>query len=194
MPINTQWFRDKLRDKELSQRKLAKYLKLDPAAVSLLLRGQRRMTTDEANAIAGLLGVKTSEVLRQAGVPVSDDVRRVPVAGYIDASGVVTPLPAGTHDRIIGPADLPDHAYALQKRAVNDLSDGWMFYVSGTHDAPQIVVDHLAICTTTQGRTYLSHLRRGYKADTFNLVSNAGAILENQSIAWASPVLWVKPL
>lgn len=192
--VNTQWFRSRLADKQLSQRQLAKLMKLDPGAVSLALRGQRRMTNEEVRTLADLLGVKATEVLRQLGIPVSDDVRRVPVAGYIDAQGVVTPLPNGTHDRIEGPADLPDHSYALQKRAVNDLSDGWLFFVSGSHDEPSSVVDHLAICTSTQGKTYLAHLRRGYKAETFNLVSNAGNILENQSLAWAAPVLWVKPV
>jgi len=35
----------------LSQRKLAKLLDLDPAAVSLMLRGRRKMTAEEAAAI-----------------------------------------------------------------------------------------------------------------------------------------------
>jgi transcriptional regulator with XRE-family HTH domain len=194
MNVNTQWFRARLADKQLSQRQLAKLMNLDPAAVSLALRGQRRMTNEEARQMADLLGVKATELLRQLGVAITDDVKRTPIVGYIDGLGVVTPLPAGTHDRIEGPADLPDHSYALQRRAVNDLSDGWLFFVSGTHEDPDAVVDHLAICTSATGKSYLAHLRRGYKAGTYNLVGNSTEIIENQSLAWAAPVLWVKPV
>lgn len=194
MNVNTQWFRARLADKELSQRQLAKLMKLDPGAVSLMLRGQRRMTNEEVRLLAWVLGVKATEVLRQLGVAITDDIKNTPIVGYIDGLGVVTPLPAGTHDRIAGPADLPNQSYALQRRAVNDLSDGWLFFVSGSHEDPNAVVDHLAICTTAPGKSYLAHLRRGYKAGTFNLVGNSTEIIENQSLAWAAPVLWVKPV
>lgn len=43
--MNTKWFRQRLKELELSQRGLAKLLDLDAAAVSYMLRGQRRMTS-----------------------------------------------------------------------------------------------------------------------------------------------------
>lgn len=46
--MNTKWFRDRLRGIELSQRGLAKLLDVDAAAVSYMLRGQRKMTLQEA--------------------------------------------------------------------------------------------------------------------------------------------------
>ena len=66
--VDTHWFRDRLRDASLSQRQLAFRLGLDPAAVSLMLRGMRGMTAAEASGIAKLLSVSAEEVLQRAGV------------------------------------------------------------------------------------------------------------------------------
>ena len=49
MPMQTEWFKQKLAERKLSQRQLAKLMGLDPAAVSLMLRGQRKMTNEEAH-------------------------------------------------------------------------------------------------------------------------------------------------
>ena len=68
--IDNRWFIGRLADKQISQRKLAKHLGLDPAAVSLMLRGKRKMSASEAADIARLLGVGTDEVLARAGAGV----------------------------------------------------------------------------------------------------------------------------
>ena len=65
--IDTRWFQDRLADKQLSQRQLAARLRLDPAAVSLMLRGRRKMSVAEAAEIANYIGVEVDEVLRHAG-------------------------------------------------------------------------------------------------------------------------------
>lgn len=66
--IDTRWFQDRLSDRGVSQRKLARVLGLDPAAVSLMLHGRRKFTAREAVDIAGVLGVDVDEVLRHAGL------------------------------------------------------------------------------------------------------------------------------
>lgn len=50
--MNTEWFRQLLSTRKLSQRGLAKLMELDPAAVSLMLRGQRKMTNEEAHQVS----------------------------------------------------------------------------------------------------------------------------------------------
>lgn len=65
--VDTRWFQDRLADKRLSQRQLAARMNLDPAAVSLMLRGRRRMSVTEAAEIARYLGVEVDDVLRHAG-------------------------------------------------------------------------------------------------------------------------------
>jgi transcriptional regulator with XRE-family HTH domain len=74
--IDTRWFQNQLADKRLSQRQLAKRLSLDPAAVSLMLRGKRKMSASEAAEIAAQLGVSADEVLMRAGSSPTVPVRR----------------------------------------------------------------------------------------------------------------------
>ena len=116
MPMNTEWFKQKLAERKLSQRQLAKQMDLDPAAISLTLRGMRKMTNEEAHLLASKIGVPVTEVLRQAGIEVLDDVRSVKVMGYVDTDSAVTLFPKRTYDKVVGPADCPEGTYALQMR------------------------------------------------------------------------------
>lgn len=84
---DTRWFQNRLADQRLSQRRLAAMLNLDPAAVSLMIRGKRRMSAAEAAEIARFLGVSVEEVLVRAGVSptIPDRVAKV------EPSATVTP-------------------------------------------------------------------------------------------------------
>jgi transcriptional regulator with XRE-family HTH domain len=68
--IDTRWFQGRLMDRQISQRKLAKHLGLDPAAVSLMLRGKRKATAQEVAEIARTLGVGVDEVMARLGTGV----------------------------------------------------------------------------------------------------------------------------
>lgn len=76
--INAEWFRNKLTQKGRSQRGLARHLKLDPGAVTLMLQGKRKMQLDEAREIASFLGEPVAAVLRAAGLPVGSVAADVP--------------------------------------------------------------------------------------------------------------------
>jgi transcriptional regulator with XRE-family HTH domain len=193
--MNTEWFRQVLASKKLSQRKLAQLLELDPAAVSLMLRGQRRMTNEEAYQIGVVLGVKTTEVLRQAGIAVSDDVRHVKVTGHVDKDEVVTLFPRRTHDKVVGPADCPEGTYALQKRSPGHPHDGWMLFVSPAEDDPRAHLGQLCCVALENGEHVTAFLQRGYRTGTFNLINGADgrAIRTDANVVWASRILWIKP-
>lgn len=195
MDIDREWFSERLQARKLSQRGLAKLLELDPSAITLAFKGQRKFTNGEANQLASILGVSVAEVLRRAGVPASDDVRRVPIAGTISAECAVTLLPAQTHDLVVCPADVPAGGFALQMRASANMKDRWLYFVSGEHMAPDQMLDKYVVAVTQDGRMYTSVIRRGYKAGTFNLLRNfATVVLENETLSWVSPILWVRPL
>lgn len=103
MSIDTKWFRDKLQARQLSQRRLARQIGIDPAGVSLLLRGQRRMQLAEAAAIARELGCTLNDVLEHAG---------------IEAGGAHTPAPgpdqhAAMHGQMNQVITLPDGRIAV---------------------------------------------------------------------------------
>lgn len=192
--MNTDWFRDLMAAKKLSQRKMAGMMALDPAAVSLMLRGQRKMTNEEAHLMSQILGVKTTEVLRQAGVAVTDDVRTVPISAWVDKEGVVTLFPDKTHDRVTGPADCPAGTYAVQVRAAGLPQDGWLMYVTPAEVEPADNIDNLCLVASKMGATSMAVLRRGYRSNTFNLIAWPSLVSCNDAlVAWCSPVIWIKP-
>ncbi len=192
--MNTEWFRQLLATRKLSQRGLAKLLELDPAAVSLMLRGQRKMTNEEAHQVSMILGVPITEVLRQAGIEVTDDVRRVKVTGYVDKESEVTLFPKRTHDRVVGPADCPDGTYALQIRYPNSPKDGWMYFVSPSEDDPRAHLGQLCCVAVSSGEHLVGFVNRGYRSGTCNLVRGNGAALRTDAdLTWASRILWIKP-
>lgn len=192
--MDTLWFRDKLKDKKLSQRGLAKLIELDPAAVSLMLRGQRKMTPHEAHQISVILGVPILEVMRRAGIDVTEDVRKAPVAAHVDSQGLVVIMPNGTHDMSTSPGDCPVGTYAVQVRSHSSVKDGWLLFVTPTQGEPSEHIDQLCICATKAGQQLMGVVRRGYRRDTQNLIlwpSNETTF--DADLAWVSPVLWIKP-
>jgi hypothetical protein len=194
--INKQWFVEQLESHKISQRGLAKKIGVDPAAISYTLSGSRKMTMPEAKAIADVLLLPVTEVMRQAGIEVLDDVRKVDVAGYIGSASGVTLLPQGTHDTAIAPPDVPSGSFALQVRMVQTTYDGWLYFVSGQQQEPEQVLDRLCLVAVDDGRLLLAIVRRGYKRSLYNLVlsPDTTAVLENQKVAWAAPVLWIQPI
>ena len=65
MSINTAWFKTQLINKKISQRKLAKLLDLDPAAICYLLNGKRKMSVQEAKKIALIFHCDVLDVINQ---------------------------------------------------------------------------------------------------------------------------------
>lgn len=196
MPVDTQWFRDRLADQRMSQRGLARNLGLDPAAVSLTLRGKREMKIAEAAQIARLLGVPADEVMRHAGVRIGSDGKMVLVCCYMDASaevhteatGLTVPHPGG---------DLPERLTAIQCRTAGtdlDHMDGWVLFapvaMDGTVQAD--AVGRLSVVRLRAGVIHVAKLMRGMRRGYWNLVSPIGT-MKDVDIEWAKPILLVQP-
>lgn len=197
MPINQVWFQEKLRERKISQRRLAKLIDLDPAAISNLFAGKRRMTPQEAQQIASHLLVPVTEVLRQAGIDVQDDVRKIPIAGYITGQSTVITLAPGAEDYMVAPPDIPADSYALQARTQMTsaaYADGWLFLITPTRIHPETLYGKLCLSGVKSGELYIGIVSRGYKSNHHNvsLLLN-GQTLENLDVIWCSPVLWIKP-
>jgi transcriptional regulator with XRE-family HTH domain len=115
--IDTRWFQDRLADKRLSQRKLASMMNLDPAAVSLMFRGKRKMSAAEAAEIAKLIGVSPNEVLVRAGADATyrdRDVQSAPrVVHDLQAKSITTaPAVATSPDVLEVPVPMSDGTLA----------------------------------------------------------------------------------
>lgn len=60
--IDSAWFYDKLAESGASLRDLARYMLLDPSAVSRMLNGDRKMSADEQDGVAAFLCLSLEEV------------------------------------------------------------------------------------------------------------------------------------
>jgi transcriptional regulator with XRE-family HTH domain len=60
--IDSAWFYEKLSEKGASLRDMARYMGLDPSAVSRMLSGERKMSADEQDQVAEYLGINLEEV------------------------------------------------------------------------------------------------------------------------------------
>lgn len=193
--FNKEWFVNRLQALKISQRKLAKMIDLDPSAVTLMFTGRRKITPDEVHQIAGIFNVPVTEVMRHAGVDVTDDVRKVKIKGYIGEKSRVTLIESTPVDTAIAPADVPNDSFCLQVRHPGATNDGWLIFVSGEKTTAQSLIDRPALVSMEDGSLVTCLIRRGYKPNTSNIYPLNGAAepYENQKIEWASPVLWIRP-
>jgi len=193
--VNTKWFRERLAERDMSMRRLAKLLKLDPSAVSLMLRGKRVMTASEATRISGLLTIPVTEVLAQAGVPIEEDARQMPVKAYCDARGALHPVTAKNPRRVGAPRDVPGAGLAVQVRAPELVTDGWVLFTGAFDPRPETMIDRLCVVDLKGSGHVVGTIKRGYDEDRFNLVPFTGATaVENITAKAAAPVLWIRPV
>lgn len=186
--IDTDWFRLRMEIQKISQRKLAKAIGMDPGALSLTLRGMRKMQIDEANRIAQVLLVPTVEVIRAAGIEELSGEKTVPVVGYVDIDQTVIIDEQNPVARVASPPDLPAGSMAVQFKPGYPggfLPDALAFFQkpSGvSHDA----IQRFSIVKEKDGSIFCCFLRRGIRAGTY-VCGDRQADLD-----WASPILWIK--
>lgn len=190
MPINPQWFTDKLKERELSQRGLARLMGMDAGAVSLMLRGKRRMTLEEAAQVAALLDATTQEVLIAAGIDIRTK-EKVKVVGYMASNSTIVNQGKGTHENTEGHSGLPPDTIAVQCRT-SDHMDGWMLFISGTHVAPINVIGTTAMVAVKGNGQIIGYVKRGYQKGAYNVAGLCGEIHSNVELAWAAPVIWIR--
>lgn len=194
--INRQWFIARIAERKLSMRRVSAGMGLDESAMSLILAGKRGVSSWEAKLLADQLRVPVSEIMRNLGIDVLDDVHRVPIVGGVNAEGVVTMQGKKADELVTGPADLPNDAIALLCRTAGSrlgFLDGWIGFFSATQTDPASHIGKLVLCATEDGTMRVALLLRGYRPSTYNLML-PGSMVENVAVEWASPLLWSKPL
>lgn len=194
MPIDPNWFTQRLQERELSQRGLARLMGMDPGAVSLMLRGKRKMTLDEAAEIAVILDVTTQDVLVAAGIEIRSK-ERVKVVGYMRAGGVVTRHAKGLHETTDGHSSLPPETVAVQCRthgSAIEHMDGWMLFISGSNIPLANIIGMTALAGVRGNGEVIGYIKRGYKKGSYNIAGMCGEVHSNVELAWASPVLWIR--
>lgn len=199
--IDTLWFQHQIEDKGLSQRKLAKRMRLDPSSVSLMLRGKRYMKVHEAAAIAEILGVPLLEVMGRAGISAAEAKAAasgmVPVVGRVNAHSVVTMNGEHTETLVASPADLDPGTLALRYETALtplDAVDGWvLYYRQHDHVPPEAVGRLCVVLEVGAEHPRVGFLRRGYEPGEYSLLPYLGAEPEAVRLESASPVVWIRP-
>jgi len=193
--FNVTWFNQKLEEQRLSKRGLAKLMDLDPAAVSLMLRGLRKMSVTEAGEIASLLRVTVDEVLRHAGVNVSAATggASTPIIGWMNADKEVSfERPAGP-----GVCESPpggfDDVVAIRTQAPGQPFDGWLIYYRPIDGISLEALGRLCVVKLQpDGPTYILPVSRGYEVGKYNLGGWNTPVIPNVGLISASPVIWMK--
>lgn len=192
--VDQTWFTERLEHRQLSQRRLAKLMGLDPAAVSLMFRGKRKIALEEASQLAVLLDVPVTEVLERAGLHVHGE-RRIKMVGTLNASGEVSMSGEGAHDLVEAPPGVPSDCVAIQARTTGtdqEALDGWIYFVSNAHGSPGQTIGHLAMVAIKGNGVRFATVKRGYTRGTYNLINYRQEVTPNVELAWASPILWIK--
>lgn len=204
LKIDTDWFNDQIRGKDLSQRKLSQSVKgrngkpLDQATVSLMLRGRRAISFDVARQLAHVLDLPLKEVLFRAGIAPAEEGKNYTLFGYIDGSGEMKPA-ARARESVPGPEGLPAKTIAIRYQTAKShlaLLDGWILFAEKPCEPDHNMVSRLCLVSPAKGSPRVGWVLRGYRAGTYNIVCNMFGPkddLENAEITWASPVLWVQP-
>lgn len=190
MSVDTDWFQNRIAERGLSQRKLAKLMGLDPSALSLAFRGKRGVTITEAAQIAVLLQSSTRDVLEAFGVQITG-ARKVAIGGILDPAGVVNLVAEGLHDMVDAPPMSTPDVFAVQART-RDVNDGWLYFVGAEHGKPEAAIGELSLVAIRDNGLKLAHVSKGYRKGAFNLTPVSGGEPQTYELAWASPVLWIK--
>lgn len=195
--IDEQWFKDKLIEKKLSLRAVAKLMDLHPSTMSLMIRGMRQIHHDDAVKLGDILHVPVVEIFRRAGAPIKDEQRSIKVRAYCDEEGDYRPIDDAIADKFIAPYDTPTNAYALQIRTGRK-HDGWMLIVAGTKHPAEHCVGKMCVYCMEDGTIHVGMMRRGYKEGTYNVTNemcgnNRPNSYQNVKLAWCQEVIWIKP-
>jgi transcriptional regulator with XRE-family HTH domain len=189
--MNAQWFRARLKDQHKSQRALAQVLGVDPAQVTNMFKGRRRMQLTDASLIASFLNVPVEEVLRQAGLPVSPAGRRVRLAGTVDEHGEIH-LSDSPEADVDAPASAPEGTVAVRATSSAQLMRHALVFFRPAAGVDPSAIGRLAICRIGEGPWLLRSVTPGVEPGTYDLAALAGDIV-GATLSAAVPVLWIRP-
>ncbi|MES2348474.1 MAG: helix-turn-helix transcriptional regulator [Pseudomonadota bacterium] len=198
--VDARWFKDRLADKQISQRQFAKMLGLDPSAITRFLDGDRNLSMDEAVAFATICGVTLDDVMRRTGVklPSANGKGAAPVVGWVDDRGIIHQDGADAAHRTVPlPPECPADSVAVRYKAPESASsvmDGWLYYYTRTERVPPEAIGKICVVQVKAGPAMLVHLRKGYTSGTYSIrpLAIGAEMAENVVVERAAPILWIR--
>lgn len=152
--------------------------------------------------LASLAGLHPLEFIY--GRPSGPGRATAPVVGYVGAGQQVFTI----DDHALGAGldeveSLVSHASGgppvvavrIRGDSMHPMKDGWLlFYTRDQDGVPAECVGRLCVLQVAdEGPALVKEIRRGYQPGTFTLVSWNAAPMEDVALAWAAPVLAIRP-
>lgn len=202
--LNRSWFKNQLDNHGISQRKLAKMWKLQPAAITRIFSGDRQLKLEEATQFAHLVNVPLEEVLRAAGIrtPITPSERApesIPVSGWVDSElNVHWDPPHGSKRAPVpsfGGKDVAVLRYQTTGTALESLDGTLVYFLSpkkGNVDARDCI-GRMCVVEIAGGPSRLAVLKRGYDVGRYNLSTMDGKVVaEGVALKSIGVVVWMK--
>jgi hypothetical protein len=198
--IDKPWFLNQLRNQSKTASELAKYLKLDPSAVSRMLNDQRDMTMEEAAKTASFLGQPITEVMEHAGIPLSElnpkDTGMVRIFGTVNAEGMINMDPPKVAPYAPIPPSMSAHTIALRMLMEGTPLahvHGWVLYYEPVKEIPVEAIDRLCV-VKIEGEDHLCVrlVKRSFESGKYRLSFPWTREESDEKIESASPILWMK--
>lgn len=182
-----------------TQMQFSRLLEVDQSTVA---RWENGNTPKDAHVarLAKLAGQHPAEFVY--GRPGGQSRRIALVVGYVGAGQQVFPvddhaLGAGL-DEIDAPSEIGGRtvvAVRVRGDSMHPMKDGWLlFYSRDQEGVPEDCIGKLCVAQLADdGPLLVKDLRRGYTPGTWTLLSWNAAPIEDARLAWAAPVLSIRP-
>jgi hypothetical protein len=201
--INTEWFHQQFERQESSLRSFARHAGMDPAVVSRMLSGQRRMKLEEAQEIANFLRVPLVEVLKHAGLSIDDDgsPTRILLAATVNETGQIQrlpeprPLPQSVIERAQSAIDTLPMVIAAQVRALSGpltIFDDAVILFGHTDAVDPAAIGVLSVCRSFAGEQIIAKIERARKTGEARVITVDGKTKEFD-LHTATPVIAIIP-
>ena len=192
-PIDTDWFKQKMKEKRLSQARLGPLLGTDEGAVYRVVHGQRAIWVYEVIKLARIFGVSVYEIIKRAGAEPLAKELSLPIVGSLNSTLDVT-----ISNKYPPVASIP----VLEQGAEGFICDdnaspyyGWIFVHVPSPSIQPAAISRLSVVKLAGGKMVIRFLKQGLHAGRFDLTPLAiGSNLSNFEILSASPVLFIRPL
>lgn len=175
----------------MSQARLAELVGTSQPQIKRLEAGERKLTREWAMKLAPALNTKPEELLFGS--------QHVSVVGYVGAGyeahfygdgqdlGDDAPRPPGASENTVAVRVRGDSMAGIA-------GAGWLLYYEDRRDPPtDDLVGELCIVGLTDGRVLVKTLYRGRQPGLWDLHSTNVPPMQDQPVAWAARVSWIKP-
>jgi hypothetical protein len=193
--INQQWFKQVLKDNELTLRDYAGIVKMDHSQVSRMFRGRRHMYMNEIEAFVEVTGKSVEEVMQNLGIEATQRTEKfVKIVGVINAAGKITR--GGVKGEKTTPV-LPGQgfgalAFKYQTAGTDrEAIDGAVIYCAPLSTINPRMLNRWCVVQTTDDEELVRIIKKG-KAGVFNLSVEGKELEKNVRINCASAIEWVK--